>query len=253
MAKFLDTSGVNNHLTQIIKDAKTRLVIISPYVSLHGRLKKLFEEKKKFPNLDIRLVYRRQEGSGNKKGWDETRKWLDSLNHVKTSFLKDLHAKCYLNENEALITSMNLYEYSQDRNYEMGILVSKDTDLELYEEVFEESQRIVKASKEVRTSTLSKAAGGISRAARGVSKLASAITEPVLTRGYCIRCGTKVPANPLEPFCPKHMEIWTRYSNSDYPEKHCHTCGNPEETGKSKPSCLPCYRKYKNVLKYPSG
>ena len=34
-------------------------------------------------------------------------------------------AECYLNENEALLTSMNIGRASQERNHEMGILVSK--------------------------------------------------------------------------------------------------------------------------------
>jgi len=32
MAKFLDTTGVSNELAQIIKGAKEKLVIISPYL-----------------------------------------------------------------------------------------------------------------------------------------------------------------------------------------------------------------------------
>ena len=48
------------------------------------------------------------------------------MTSIKTSVRKNLHAKCYLNEKEALLTSMNLYEYSQEHNDEMGILVSVD-------------------------------------------------------------------------------------------------------------------------------
>ena len=51
----------------------------------------------------------------------EENNWLRSMDSIKTGFLQDLHAKCYMNEEEALVTSMNLYEYSQVNNYEMGI------------------------------------------------------------------------------------------------------------------------------------
>ena len=53
-------------------------------------------------------------------------KWLEGLTQIKTSFRRNLHAKCYLNENEALLTSMNLYEFSEKNNDEMGVLVSEE-------------------------------------------------------------------------------------------------------------------------------
>ena len=62
----------------------------------------------------------------------EEKEWLESMTSIKTSVRKNLHAKCYLNGKEALLTSMNLYEYSQEHNDEMGILVSVDHDPELY-------------------------------------------------------------------------------------------------------------------------
>ncbi len=34
---------------------------------------------------------------------------------------QNLHAKCYLNEKAAIITSMNLYDFSQVNNNEMGV------------------------------------------------------------------------------------------------------------------------------------
>ena len=33
------------------------------------------------------------------------------MNSIQTLFRRNLHAKCYLNEKEALLTSMNLYEF----------------------------------------------------------------------------------------------------------------------------------------------
>jgi hypothetical protein len=39
--------------------------------------------------------------------------WLRSLAFVRTSFCQHLHAKCYLNERGAILTSMNLYDFSQ--------------------------------------------------------------------------------------------------------------------------------------------
>ena len=47
---------------------------------------------------------------------------------------------------------MNLYEFSQVNNNEMGILIRREEDPQLYKEAFEESQRIIRISEEVRIS-----------------------------------------------------------------------------------------------------
>jgi len=61
-----------------------------------------------------------------------------------------LHAKCYINESQAIVTSMNLYAYSQENNEEMGILVFKEDDPDLYQEIYAEAQRLLTISEEVR-------------------------------------------------------------------------------------------------------
>jgi hypothetical protein len=69
-----------------------------------------------------------------------------------TSFCKNLHAKCYLNEELCIITSLNLYEFSQVNNNEMGVLIRRADDPALYKEAYEEAQRIIRISDEVRIS-----------------------------------------------------------------------------------------------------
>ena len=78
--------------------------------------------------------------------------WLRSLQFIRTSFLENLHAKCYLSEKEAILTSMNLYEYSQVNNEEMGIHITKENDPELYGEIRTEAQRLLRISDEIRVS-----------------------------------------------------------------------------------------------------
>ena len=142
MPEVLSTTGISFKLEEIIKRADERLLLISPYLKINGRLKELLEEKNR-AKIDIRVIY------GKNDLQPEENKWLESMTSIKTSFCKSLHAKCYLNEYYALLTSMNLYEYSQVNNYEMGILVSKEQDAKLYAEVYEEAKRILRASDEV--------------------------------------------------------------------------------------------------------
>lgn len=77
---------------------------------------------------------------------------MQKLDYVRVSFCKNLHAKCYINESTCIISSLNLYEFSQVNNNEMGILIQKDQDELVFKDAYEEAQRIIRISDEVRIS-----------------------------------------------------------------------------------------------------
>jgi phosphatidylserine/phosphatidylglycerophosphate/cardiolipin synthase-like enzyme len=143
MAKFLNTSATNYFLEEMIKDAKDRLVLISPFLKLNDRMKELLADKDRL-KIDVRIVY------GKSELQPEEINWLKELTYIRTSFCKNLHAKCYLNEDICIITSLNLYEFSQVNNNEMGVLIRRSDDPELYKDAYEEAQRIIRISDEVR-------------------------------------------------------------------------------------------------------
>jgi phosphatidylserine/phosphatidylglycerophosphate/cardiolipin synthase-like enzyme len=145
MAKFLNTSATNYFLEELIKNAKDRLVLVSPFLKLNERIKELLTDKNRL-KIDVRIVYGK-----NELHPDEIR-WLNELTYVRTSFCKNLHAKCYLNEEFCIVTSLNLYEFSQVNNNEMGVLISRGEDAGLYRDAYEEAQRIIRISEEVRIS-----------------------------------------------------------------------------------------------------
>ena len=143
MAKFLNTSATNYFLEELIKGAKDRLILISPFLKLNDRVKELLADKNRL-KIDVRIVYGKSELQPEEIGW------LKELAYVRTSFCKNLHAKCYLNEELCIVTSLNLYEFSQVNNNEMGVLIRRAEDSELYRDAYEESQRIIRVSEEVR-------------------------------------------------------------------------------------------------------
>ena len=235
MAEFLDTAGVTHRLQKIITDAQERLFLISPYLKFNKLIKDRLADKDKF-RIDIRVIY------GKNDLQPAENQWLDSLTSVRTSFRENLHAKCYLNENEAIVTSMNLYEFSQQNNDEMGILVSKHEDPALYEDIRKEAERIERGSQGVRVTVSME-----QDKEAPVSKAKKVPSESSL-KAFCIRCGTDIPANPAKPYCGRDFKIWNRFKNEDFEEKCCHTCGKEHEATMKKPVCLSCYRKYKDVL-----
>jgi phosphatidylserine/phosphatidylglycerophosphate/cardiolipin synthase-like enzyme len=145
MAKFLNTTGVSYHLEELIKNTKDRLILISPYLQFHKRIKDHLENLN-IQKRDIRIIYRE-----NKLQVEEIN-WLESQIGIRTSLCNSLHAKCYLNENEAIVSSMNLYSFSQQNNDEMGIHVTKQNDSELYNDIYTEVQRLLTISEEIRVS-----------------------------------------------------------------------------------------------------
>ena len=145
MAKFLNTSAANYYLEEIIRLARDRLILLSPFLQLNDRVKELLEEKNRL-KTDVRLVF------GKNELQPEETNWLRTLSFVRTSYCRNLHAKCYLNEELCLVTSLNLFDFSQAKNNEMGILISRDEDAELFQGAADEAQRIIRVSDEVRIS-----------------------------------------------------------------------------------------------------
>ena len=145
MAKFLNTSATNYFLEELIKDAKDRVILISPFLKLNDRIRELLTDKNRL-KIDVRIVY------GKSELQPEEINWLAELTYIRTSFCKNLHAKCYMNEEICIITSLNLYEFSQINNNEMGVLIRRGEDIELYQDAYAEAQRIIRISEEVRIS-----------------------------------------------------------------------------------------------------
>lgn len=143
MAKFLNTSATNYFLEELIKGATDRLILISPFLKLNDRMKELLADKNRL-KIDVRIVY------GKSELQPQEIEWLRGLSFVRTSFCKNLHAKCYLSETLCIVTSLNLYEFSQVNNNEMGVLIERADDAQLYKDAYEEAQRIIRISDEVR-------------------------------------------------------------------------------------------------------
>ncbi|MDQ6622409.1 MAG: DNA repair protein [Verrucomicrobiota bacterium] len=143
MAKFLNSSATAFHLEQLIKYARERLVLVTPFLKFSGRAKELLAEK---TGLDVRVVY------GKNDLQPDEINWLRGLAPVRTHFARSLSAKCYLNEEQCIVTSLDLFDFGQVSNHEMGVLISRAEDAELYQEVCDEAERIVRVSDEVRVS-----------------------------------------------------------------------------------------------------
>ena len=140
MAKFLTTTEISAALDNLIKNAQNEIILISPYVKVNQRLQNVIQDADR-RGVQFWLLYGKSEIKPEE--WD----WINRLTTKEVGFVQNLHAKCYLNENTAIITSMNLYQFSQQNNDEMGILVSRAEEAELFEEILAECQRLARIAE----------------------------------------------------------------------------------------------------------
>lgn len=228
--KFLDTAGISYYLQHLINQAQDTLILISPYLQINERLRQALTDKDRM-KLGFRLVY------GKHDLQPEQANWLKSLKCVRANYCKNLHAKCYLNETEAIVTSMNLYDFSQSNNQEMGIYIARAGDAELYSDIYNEAWRLIRISEEVSFSTQ--------------NPPTTAVRPTNSGHGYCMRCKKEIALNPDAPYCVECFMVWNRYKNFNYQEKYCHQCGKEHSTTRNKPVCYACYQQSRE--KSPKG
>ncbi len=223
MVKFLTTNGISDALDKLIRDAKDEITLISPYLQVSQRLQESISDAND-RGVTFTLIYREP------KTKPQEEPWTKSLARKDLCSLQSLHAKCYLNESVAIITSMNLYEFSQQNNYEMGILVDKQLEPELYDAIAEESRYLRR------------------RASPPPTDQSKPSLQPTATKtsGHCIRCGGSIDSDPNKPLCYGCYQEWAKYGNRDYSENYCHNCGKPNATSMSRPLCKPCFRQHQN-------
>jgi len=270
MAKFLTTSGIAHQIENIIVSSKNWLILISPYLNLSlNFIERLFDADK--GDVKILIIYGKDELRPNE------RKKLREFTNLSLLFYLNLHAKCYINEDNLVITSMNMHEYSEKKNREMGVLFQRENtnDHEVFFDVYKEVLSIMNASvKKQRTGDLNypvpstekarnsiniteSIAGSINNLlkeafqASNIDKTTSKTEKQTqekldsiksLTRGHCIRCGDKIKYNRKEPYCHDCYSVWKKYKNPYFEEKYCHSCGEYFPfTTLDKPLCDNCY------------
>jgi len=139
MAKFLTTAGTAYFIEQLTINASSNLILVTPYLQLSKNIIDRLKDADQ-RGIHLTLIY------GKDKLKAKQRNTLNSLDNISIFFCQNLHAKCYCNEKDLIISSMNLYEFSEKNNREMSIKVSKDTDNEIFADAMQEIESIKNAS-----------------------------------------------------------------------------------------------------------
>lgn len=236
MAKFLTTSGTSYHIEDIIIKAKHTLVLVSPFLQLSKTLfERLGDATKR--GVEIKIIYGKDELKPNEKNS------LAELKNLKLFYLENLHAKCYFNESEMVITSMNMYQFSEKNNREMGVYIDSKSDKELFDQAVNETLSIIEHSEIIPLQKVERSYYQKKNELATTGADHYKVQPPKL--GYCLRCESRIPYDAHRPLCYGCYSTWSQFGNMNFNENVCHCCGeftNPISVG--KPQCYSCSKKY---------
>lgn len=241
-------------LTQI-ENAQSEVVIVSPYIEFWPHLTDAIERAKR---RGVKFTLHFREDQKGKLDFSMLNQLFDSCIPVPI-----LHAKLYFFDDDIIMSSMNLHQYSQQSSKEIAVrLVDPKQKDEVRKYVRERlttikpvlrgtgkvktnkkrdySNEVNQKAKIVETKKNNKGASLLSKAA---GFLKDAITDAFTEEpGICIRCGDEIEYDPSRPLCSKCFKKWNFYGDPDYKEKNCHCCGKTAKTSMNKPLCYTCYK-----------
>jgi len=267
MADFLTSNELNAALENIFETADEYLILISPFIKLHDRYASALKAKMHNSQLKITVVFGKNENDFSKSMKEEDFNFFKEFPNIEVRYEKRLHAKYYANQDTAILTSMNLYTYSQDNNIEAGVLTNRkgilgsiashdkleDQAYSYFARVIDQSDLLFQKIPQYEDKML----GLSSRYTNSIievdklsdffkSQKTSGTTikkefipprQSIKRIGYCIRTGAEIPFNPKNPMCESAFANWKKFSNKDYHEKYCHFSGEKSngETTFAKP------------------
>ena len=263
MAKFLKGNELNSELEKIFESAESQIILVSPYIQLHDRIKSTLLTKIDNPNIKIIILFGKNEDDFSRSMKKEDFDFFKQFPNIEIMHEKRLHAKYYANESTGILTSMNLYGFSQNNNIEVGVLTERtfkgsltgannldDEAWEYFITVFEQADLLFEKrpvydknllgfkkylKSEVKIDDLSDffdnktTTIGFKKSTRKKENRNSESHNNIIGTGYCIRTGKEIPFNIEKPMVYEAFKMWNKYKNPDYEENYCHFSGEPSD------------------------
>jgi phosphatidylserine/phosphatidylglycerophosphate/cardiolipin synthase-like enzyme len=224
----LSSTDISREVLALIEGAKQVLILVSPYFDPWDRLTTEIKRAANRPGMKVVLLLR---GGDDRAKQEEKARELETVG-VKIAFLTRLHAKVYISESQAIVTSMNLLKSSALDSWELAIRAHSAQDATIFNQIVAHTKGLMDRARDEHQIS-----------AKIVTKAPPA-PKPPRTRartGHCIRCGDDIAFNADRPLCADCFKAWAKYENPEYKEKHCHSCGKERSTSLAKPLCKPCW------------
>ena len=233
MARILNTKQISFAICKIINEAQERVCIITPYISLqqgNNEWSSVMEALINASKRDVHIIIicrsfdheiestpkdkyvRRQQDKqfAAIKKMQEIMYNSQKLLHIH--YCPYLHAKCYFNEKDTVVPSMNLTISSLAENKELGILLKNGEDDELLKQLHLYINDICKVCSP-RIAYVNPQGEFKNR------------RRKIELYGHCIYCGREIAFSEDEYICSScKPEIDRGYQP---PKRYCHLCGEP--------------------------
>jgi hypothetical protein len=233
MVNILHTHQLSGAVIDIIERSKEYCYLVTPYLRtwplLERALDKASQQKKR-----LTIVLRNVDGTANR---------IEGL-HKRYGFeiivLDDLHAKLYCSESSVLVASMNLYDSSQAKNLEVGLLLENNRDAYTFYQEF--------VLKDLLATPHRKHYKGYwhsddQNLAEEMRRLESTFAE----KGFCVSCGTRIDLDKgKQNWHPEIVRCPPCFQKEPYPDgyslttRFCHYCGEDFQSNLTKPLHAKC-------------
>jgi len=236
--RLLKNHQLSGEIVDIIRNAKKCVYLVSPYFQPWPHLLKAFASASQ-AEKPVVVILRDEPKNVS----------MAELLHEDFGFsvflVRNLHTKLYLNERQAIITSMNLYDYSKEMNYEVGYMFdSVPSAKQFLQEVI--IGDILESQPE--SGWVGHLPDGFTvpwfeRARANRSGLSGTPVPTNQSAGFCIRCSAPLELSTYRFLCPSCYSEWSQWGNPYYQERVCHMCGRPADVSKANPFCPACAKK----------
>lgn len=254
MPEFLTSYDLNAKIASVIKNAEENLILISPYIKFSKPIKRDLEQLIDKPMVRLVIVFGKNSDDYFKSLSKVDFEFLKTLPNIEIRHEPELHAKAYMNDGEVILSSMNLYDYSQSNNIEFGVygaakgIIGKlgssltgasfdEKAVEFFWEVTESAQLLFKREPQFEKGGIFSSDKYVGSEITANTLANSSIKRTSVKLGYCIRTGVKIKFDPKMPLSEKAFKSWERFSDESYPEKYCHYSGEESngETSFARP------------------
>jgi hypothetical protein len=260
MSRFVTSSELNFQIEKLINEAETVLVFISPYIKIHDKLKDILRSKTKKENLNLFVVFGKNENDKSKSISIDEIEFLKQFPNFELRYEERLHAKFYANDFSSILTSMNLYDYSFDKNIEFGILAeskilnivdSIDSDATIYFKKVRENSKLVYKQEAM----VKKSMGGFLKSFEGIN-----VVFDELNKAFNIKeqPSQAIICNNIKPQTNERNNYdfnSSQNSNNDFVPGFCIRSGEKIEFNPERPFSFKAYQNWAKFGNedYPEG
>lgn len=138
--ELLNTTELNYEIEKMFRSERQFILILSPYLDLTDKIQSILS----LSQAKVVIIYREIEKESKKIKIDE---FKTAMPKVEFYCIPNFHAKAYITSGIFIVTSLNLYEYSQINNFELGIILKDISYNKMIGKLLEELQILFAMNK----------------------------------------------------------------------------------------------------------